>query len=417
VAVGGTVARVDAGWLSAAMGAEGHPLIAHFTGTDVAVLACADHACTPPEVPDGDALDLEGPHWSTTTLATGVDHWWDVWEAVPSFDGDGHLVVPDEIDGEIELHICRDGACASARSVVIPAELAYFTAIVPPDGLPVAGADLEGTIVKCLDAECEAVEVNPLEGPEVIWSDVGGDIAVGAGGLPVVAYPNFALDGAPLTVATCADPACGEVAIARLDPTHGAFSRPQIAIGDGGSPVVAYAAWDEVRLAVCADPVCSEAAVTVLDGEGSNDDGPLHLAVGGGGPLVAFTDGSRAVKVAVCGDRDCVAFSVVTLDSAFQAWITGAGVGPNGNPLIAYVADGEAFLAVCAAPDCSLFDILRLDGVARDPSCGHAAFRFAVGDNGLPSIVQVTSGEDGSDDLVVVQCTDPACLDPMGGEA
>jgi len=417
--VTGTPARVADRSFSVTAGEAGYPLVAHFTGTDVAVLACVDAACTAPEPPSIDTVSLAGASWETKILVTGTGDWLPrLW-----LDPDGRLVAAAESEHGIDLAICRDADCSAVDSVSMRGDqdLYYTTVVIPLDGRPVAITGFAATVARCTDPECTTLESLVIEESDN-W--IGGDITVGRDDLPILVYPDVAERAAPVKVAACLDPACTETAITTLDSTYGAWSRPRIVTGSNGLPVIAYPAWDQLRIAVCGDPACTEATIVTLDTSGSGDDGPIDLIIDrAGNPVVTFNDGASRIKIAICGDPACTDFTVTTLASPFEGFVAGVGISSEGYPMVAYTADDDAYLAACETPDCDRYRTVRLDGISRldvlpsdHPEYGAPVFRFITTPDGRPMIIQLVDvvvdpdTGDAVGDLVAVRCTDTACL-------
>ena len=89
-------------------------------------------------------------------------------------------------------------------------------------------------------------------------------------------------------------------------------------------------------------------------------------------------------------------------------------IGPDGNPVIAFQADGTEWLAVCETATCEVFRIAQVQGIPDGGVMGVVA-----GADGLPLFVYQTETQPVGDpemgemtgNLVVAQCTDPECLD------
>ena len=89
-------------------------------------------------------------------------------------------------------------------------------------------------------------------------------------------------------------------------------------------------------------------------------------------------------------------------------------LGPDGNPIIAYRADGTEWLALCEAATCEQFRIASVQGIS-----GDRLMSVTSGADGLPLFVYQTESQpvgnpemgQTTGNLVVAKCLDPACLE------
>ncbi len=416
---------------SMVVGPDGLPIIAFGTGSDVALLRCADPACTQPttEAAPTSEVSIAGEHWSVSTVVTGGVGTWPPVEISLDPVGAPLIVYPVDVgelgpEGEIDFAVglarCSDPGCIESTLVTAPG-LEFFeaNAALPADGLPVFAwdtfytSDEEAVVVsKCADPDCAQVETNRI-GPASMWFTPV--ITLGADGLPVLLYQDFSEEGAPVKVATCADPACVESAITALD-VPGWFAGPfSLTLDPAGLLAVAYPVENgEFRLARCADSACSEVTISVFDDTGTGDEGPAKLIFGLDGlPVIAF-DPANEFQIAVCHDPACSQATVTLLASHLTGGVRSLMVGPDGNPIIAYRADGTEWLAVCQTATCEQFVIAQLQGIADG-----ALMSVVGGADGLPLLVYQTKSQPVGDpevgqttgNLVVAKCIDPVCLE------
>ncbi len=285
---------------------------------------------------------------------------------------------------------------------------------VGADGLPVISYRDDAArglkVAKCANAACTgASTVTVVDDPA---NDVGwySSIAVGADGLPVISYHDqtaFALK-----VARCVNPTCtGTSTITTVDATGGWYS--SIAVGADGLPVISYSG-SGLKVAKCADAACTgTSTITTVDLDGG---GYTSIAIGADGfPIISFVDErAGALKVAKCANVVCTGpITITTVDGPPLRRVeeyTSIAVGPDGLPVIAYMASdtkGTALrVARCVNPACTgTSTITVVDDPAHVNSVG-AYPAIAIGADGFPviSYQDQTAGT-----LKVARCHNGAC--------
>jgi hypothetical protein len=239
---------------SIAIGADGLPVIAYFdnTNTDLKVAKCANAACTGTSTIS--TVDSIGDAGLFTSIAIG---------------GDGLPVIAyyDFTNGSLKVAKCANAACSGGTSTLSTVDSIgdvgwYASIAIGADGLPViAYYDFTNgnlKVAKCVDAAC-TTGTSTLSTVDSI-GDVGyyTSIAIGADGLPVIAYLDNS--NGDLKVAKCANAACtGTSTLSTVDSAGNVGYYISIAIGADGLPVIAY--WDalngDLKAAKCANVFCA----------------------------------------------------------------------------------------------------------------------------------------------------------------
>lgn len=283
------------------------------------------------------------------------------------------------------------------------------------DGLPVISyfdATLAALkVAKCGNAACSGVAtITTVDDPS---DDVGraSSIAVGADGLPVISYFNATADA--LKVAKCSNADCtGTATITTVhDLSNLSLIHSAIAIGADGLPAIAYIG-GSLRFLKCGNPACSSGnTLTTLDG--TNVDGSavsLAIPATDGRPVVSFHDGAtQGLAIAKCGNGACTSGNVITPldDPASEVGLQcSLAVNAGGNPVVSYYDTTNAALkvATCGNANCTSGNtILFIENSANEVGNPSA---IASGSDGLPVIAyyDFTLGV-----LKVAKCGNPTC--------
>ena len=200
-----------------------------------------------------------------------------------------------------------------------------------------------------------AAHIQPVT-DESVWF---GDIAIGPGGLPVIAYSN----GPELYLAYCSSVACSSRRTIDLGATGLAVQALSLAVAGDGRAVVAYSQTmaiqrpdqdyldvdDVLWVTACKDVTCTSWTNTMVDvatlGVGESGVAVISIKLSPKGlPVIAYdglSAGSHGVGLAICADFGCTAST--TLQSVADAWPGDYGVAPalafgtNGLPIVAYL--------------------------------------------------------------------------------
>jgi hypothetical protein len=334
------------------------------------------------------AVDAGGDVGEFTSLAIGID---------------GLPVVSyhDVTNGDLKVAHCGNQTCTSGNQTTTvdtggASDVGEHTSIaVGADGLPVVAyydaTSLDLKILHCGNLFCSAGNVATVVDA---LANVGTDtsVAIGLDGLPVVSYVD--VTNADLKVLHCGNAACtsGNQTNAPDAGPVGSATDTSIAIGADGLPVISY--WDgddaDLLLMHCGDAGCSAGNVAIaLDSSGSVGDFS-SLAVGtDGNPVISYRDGTTGnLKVVHCGDGTCSTGNVVTpVDTAAGplGYDTSIAIDGEGLPVVSYwnSAANDLKLVRCGNAACSAGnEVLTLDSagaVGRHTS-------VALGADGLPIV-------------------------------
>ncbi len=292
----------------------------------------------------------------------------------------------------------------------------YPSIAIGADGLPViaysdsTNADLK--VAKCANAGCIGL-------PTLTTVDSTGStglyasIAVGTDGNPVIAY----LDGTnnDLRVAKCANPACtGPSTLTTLDANGNTGYFTSIAIGTDGNPVVSY--YDltslDLRVAKCVNPACTGTpTTTTVDAPGDVGAYNSVKVRANGLPIISYLDATNGdLKVASCVNAACTGTSTLTpaYTTGSVGYYTSLAIATTGNPIIAsYDATNlDLVITRCANPECTGVSVSS----ALDTVSSTGAFSsIAIGADGNPVITYLYNTDN---DLRLAACGNPTCAGP-----
>lgn len=243
-------------------------------------------------------------------------------------------------------------------------------------------------------------------------------IAIGADGLPVVAYYD---QGGSVRVAHCSNAACTAATSAFVDSAGG--STVALAIGSDGLPILAY--WDgvngDLKVAHCLNNLCGAYQITPVDTVGSVGV-YAAIAIGADGlAIVSYYEGfpNLDLKVMHCGNVACTTSNQATaLDLPGNVGFdTAIAIGPDGLALVSYydATNGTLKVAHCNNAACTSALTTPIDVVG---NAGGRGTSIAVGADGLAvvSYVDINTGT-----LKVAHCSNALCsaavkttVDPVG---
>jgi len=212
-----------------------------------------------------------------------------------------------------------------------------------------------GTYLRGVNAD-GSVLCSELSGPTTTVQLVNGlqsgeynAIAVGADGLPMVAFSEFNNGNSTWTLrfVKCGDPSCtGPATLRNVDTVIGtnAGSHVSMAIGLDGHPIMSYYKVNPRALSVakCGDADCSGAiTLTVVDDPVNHVGTHTSIAIGNDGrPVISYRDDTDfALKVAKCNNASCTGGSIITtLDNPANqvGEFTSILVPADGLPVISY---------------------------------------------------------------------------------
>jgi hypothetical protein len=376
---------VEADWTSLALPRDGLPVIALYANRDLKLLRCGDPQCSVgvpplPATPEG--------VWQQVVVGPG-----DVTnvEQSPSL-----LIGPDGMpvlaytsqSGPVVVR-CADAECSQPVAIALGGGMGHALTLTE-GGTPVVatGRDYETVeLIVCGDAACNAVEhITIAEGVFVLGPVM---VAMDPQGLPVVTYQD--LNDFHIYLARCADEACGATTITKLealadddDMRWFANSVPVVVTG-GDRPLVAISSafgGGELQLVRCADAACDGDEVFVVDGETLGDFDTSTMVIGpGGNPVLAwYADG--VARLGICADDSCREIAISDLGPSIADFIgsqtPSVAFRSDGSPLIAYRLPGQEGIAIAVCSDAACSD----HSVARHERIG--SFALAVGPDDLP---------------------------------
>jgi hypothetical protein len=326
---------VVGGHISATLGTDGFPVIAYFAsaGGDLKVVKCGNAACSSGNtITNVDSTNNVGRH---TDISIGTD-------------GFPIISYHDTTNGDLKVVKCGNAACSSGNTITTidssSTEIGTFTSLaIGTDGLPVisyfdvTNGNLK--VMKCGNAACSSG--NSSTTPDSV-GNVGlyTSLAVGTDGFPVISYFNGTNAG--LKVVKCGDSACttGNT-ITTLDSTNGAGLFTSLAIGADGMPVVAYynGTSSDLMFLKCTNLNCTSGSTTTV--QAASDVGSFaSVAMGVDGlPIIAYEERlAEEVVLVKCANAAC--------DSTNNFFQTLADSDPTGtfNALL-IATDGSPFVA------------------------------------------------------------------------
>jgi hypothetical protein len=278
------------------------------------------------------------------------------------------------------------------------------------DGLPLISYHDGGLkVVHCSNPACSRATTSVIDGD--VGSGYYNSIVVGADGRGLISYFGRSGGVYALKVAHCDDLACTTATTTVLDVTTRFGARTAITIGTDNLGLIAYfdARVGDLKVAHCNDAACTSAGIRTLDSEGHVGlDASVKIA-GDGLPLISYRDDRRhALKVARCFDAACSFVTRAVLDgpvseddSSHAGWDTSIAIGQDGLGLISYLAydvneGAHLRVAHCTDAICATATITPLDVAAVSASA-------VIGSDGLGLISYWGDG------LRVVHCSDVAC--------
>jgi hypothetical protein len=271
----------------------------------------------------------------------------------------------------------------------------YPSITIGADALPVIAyydadsADLK--VAKCANAACTASTLSTVDSAG--FAGEYPSIAIGADGLPVIAYRDFL--NADLKVAKCVNAACsgGTSTLSTVDSTGDVGEYPSIAIGADGLPVIAYRDLTnfDLKVAKCVNAACTAGTSTISTVDSAGDVGRFtSIAIGVDGlPVIAYLDDTNIdLKVAKCANAACTAgtSTISTVDSAgFMGLFASIAIGPDALPVIAYLDNSIGALKVAKCANAACTGTSTLSTVDSAGNVGYY-ISIAIGADGLPVI-------------------------------
>ena len=188
----------------------------------------------------------------------------------------------------------------------------------------------------------------------------GSDLALGSDGKAIVSYYDMSTS---LVLLRCQDLSCSSQITHTIDVTVGSswWNRSSLAVGADGLPVVAYynGANQDLGFAHCGTTSCGAGTTTeILDSSGDVGRNPV-IAIGGSGfPAIAYHDTTNsAIKLVTCGDLACTTSSAHTVANSVSGHRKiSLEFSDLGMPTVSWTdatAD-EVRVVSCPSTDCSI---------------------------------------------------------------
>jgi hypothetical protein len=283
-----------------AIGTDGLPVVSYYdySAKTLKVARCGDPGCTV----RNSATTVDGS-------ASGAGRYTSI-----AIGSDGLPVISylDEDGLALKVVHCGDPGCTTANTVATVDDAAggvgLATSIaIGRDKLPVISyVDIGALTLKvahCGNLTCtRGNTITTVDDPRN-YIGLSTSVAIGGDGLPVIGYFDATADA--LKVAHCGNLACshGNTITIVDGPRNSVGSNTSIAMGADGLPVIAYRDFTAgtLKLARCRNPACStDNAIEVVDGSGNDVGLWTSIAVGPDGvPVISYHDATaRTLKVA-----------------------------------------------------------------------------------------------------------------------
>jgi hypothetical protein len=329
----------------------------------------------------------------------------------------------DSTNGDLRLLGCGNATCSYTSSIPLDSTAnvvgLYPSIKVPTDTLPVISYfdDTANAlkVLKCADPFCGAPStITTVDDPPLGGVGEYSSLAIGADGLPVIAYYDSGL--LSLKVAKCQTAACnGVVTITQVDnPANTVGQFASIAIGTDGLPVISYfdATAGTLKVAKCGNAACSagNTLTTVDDPANVVGDHTSIVVPADGRPVIAYRDVTGGdLKVMKCGNASCTAGNVTNVvDNAFfVGQFNSVALGADGLPVMSYYHDiGRLKVAKCGDAACTpATNVVSVVDSPLNTSVGRYT-SIAVPADGLP-IVSYHDLSNGA--LKIAKCGNVAC--------
>ena len=340
----GTTFDLDAGRrASITVGADGHPLLAHYGDDGILVTRCDDAGCTSAST---SVIDSDG-NPRHAAIAIGAD-------GLPVVS----YTIRENTDDELRVAHCSDPSCSDVTVTELDdvGSGIRSSIVIGADGLPIVSYQAPGNdlaVQSCANTTCTSADKHVIDNVGAVGRD--SVIVLGVDGMPIIAHANN--DDDAILVTRCTERDCA-VADTQQVATDG--RRPKIRIGGDGLPVVSYRAASDTEsyLLRCTSPDCSgtDPEVEIADPAGHMPD----LLIGTDGlPMLAYGTSSTGLNVSYCHDASCESHTVIEVEdrevSSSIAHDVTMTLGTNGHPVIAYIENVEDDLRIttCGSRTCT----------------------------------------------------------------
>jgi len=200
------------------------------TNGDLKVAGCTNVTCTSAVISTVDSTGNVGVYTSSTLDSLGLVQ----------------ISYYDLTNGNLKIAFCDDDRCTSAGFVTADStgNVGAFTSIATgKDGLPIVSyidrTNLNLKTMHCNNDICSSRTIRTIDtGIATASDDSYTSIAIGADGLPMIAYFNAA--ASDLKTAHCADVKCSNSVVRTLDSAGLVGRYTSLAIGIDGLPFISY---------------------------------------------------------------------------------------------------------------------------------------------------------------------------------
>jgi hypothetical protein len=261
-------------------------------------------------------------------------------------------------------------------------------------------------LIQCADDDCTNFTTTFVD---TEGGDPGGNdmtsIVVGSDGTSYILYdvvywsPIDSTEVTDLKIAACNSGGCSISTAAQVDSGYGDIVGGAIAMGSNGTPVMAYA--DRVANDVQGSPPSgiyyyANGASSLVSADLGGDGYELDLAVAldGSAKIVFPNSANNGINVASCSGTSCNISSTVTPQKYHFGDEVSMAIDPDGNPQIAADVGSYPNYAVdyvqCADTTCNNYREEALSGE------WHSHTSLAIDPDGLPHILAQKSTPDGS---------------------
>lgn len=288
------------------IGDTGMPVVAFATAAGLRMYRCVDAGCT------------------TTPTLRGIDNSTSISNLTAAISSDGRPIFTYQRNQSVRVALCGNTSCSgvpSIHDVRVGLTAPYPSMVIAPDGRPVIAIYDETfdrmVVVKCGNLACDSGNTeNPILDLTSAANGLGQftSLAIGADGLPVVAYHKATASLLDLMVFKCSDPVCsvGSSSTVTVDSAGDVGKYASLTIGQDGLPAIAYfdATNADIRYVKCSTAACT--AYNHKQTIASNGDLGRFASIAtrdDGLPIIAYYDATNAVlKVAACSNTFCTPY-------------------------------------------------------------------------------------------------------------
>ena len=353
----------------------------------------------------------------TTTVDSGGDVGSNPSQAI-GIDGFPFISYTDTSNNDLRVMHCSNTACSThdAPRTLDSTGLVggQSNVTIGTDGFPIisyldsGNQDLK--VVHCTNVGCSSNDT-PRTLDSTGNTGIASGIAIGTDGFAIIAYLNTT--NFDSKVVHCSNTACSTNTAPRILDSAGTYGGgASIAIGADGLPIIAYRdiTAGSTRITHCTDTACS-ANDSPRNIEGGVSAFLQALVIGIDGlPVIAYSDSANFdLRVVHCTNIACTANSaprVLESDISDSSRFT-LVIGSDGFPITAVTSTAEDDLYVVRCTDVACATNAPHQIVDGPGSNTPREPRISIGADGLPIIVY---NDESPDDLEVLHCSNPSCV-------